>query len=167
MSNPNSNSKFSVNPAAAGVVCDVTLEKTDLLHADESGIAYRMRIPVGQFAFDSDADKAVVVPKTADGKEASILFADLDIDLAKALVENGLKVCGTATAVFGVDEVKNPATGAVTQYLRCRITPDAVVDLSESAILDLAHRRAERIAAAKAKRAAAEAAGDAAAPAAN
>lgn len=160
-------SKFTVNPNAAGIVADVTIAMGDLIRADLSGIAYRLRVPVAQFAFDSEEDKATVVPKDESGREAGILFVDIDRDIADALADKNLPICGKCVATFGVDEVKSPTDGSVTTLLRVRATPDAVTQLTEKDVLTLVQKRSERIAAAKARKAAESADAASAAPDAN
>lgn len=159
-------SKFTVNPSAAGIVADVAITMNDLIRADLSGIAYRLRVPVAQFAFDSEDDKATVVPKDEAGHEAGILFVDVDRDIADALAAKDLPICGKCVATFGVDEVKSP-DGGVTKLLRVRATPDAVAQLTDKDVLALVQKRSERIAAAKARKAAESADAASAAPDAN
>lgn len=160
-------SKFTVNPNAAGIVADVTITMGDLIRADLSGIAYRLRVPVAQFAFDSEDDKAAVVPKDEAGHEAGILFVDVDRDIADALAAKDLPICGKCVVTFGVDEVKSPTDGSATTLLRARATPDAVTQLTEKDVLALVQKRSERIAAAKARKAAEAASSEASAPDAN
>lgn len=159
-------SKFTVNPEASKVVADVSITMGDLIRADLSGIAYRLRVPTAQFTFDSEDDRATVVPKDESGREAGILFVDIDRDIADALADKDLPVCGKCVVTFGVDEVK-AQDGSVTKLLRARATPDAVTQLTEKDVLALVQKRSERIAAAKARKAAEAASSEASAPDAN